>query len=302
MTGPEIDVQNGVSISSGDTTPSTADGTAYGTLATGSSPVTTTFTIVNTGSGSLSLGGSPVVAISGSTDFAISTQPSTTSVEAGSSTTFDIEFDPQTVGTQSATVSIANNDSNENPYTFTVEGIVATSLAPEIGVLGNGVAIADGDSSADTADDTYFGTVNVSGGALTRTFTIENSGTGTLNVSGITITGANAADFTLGTLPTTVAAGGGTATFDVTFDPSGIGLRAAGVNISSDDSDEATYDFAIQGNGLAVATNVVINEVDADTVDEDQEFIELYDGGVGNTVLDGLVVVFFNGSDNLTAC
>lgn len=48
-----------------------------------------------------------------------------------------------------------------------------------------------------------------------------------------------------------------------------------------------------------VAENVLINEVDADTPGVDQaEFIELYDGGVGGTSLDGLVVVFFNGSSD----
>ena len=42
---------------------------------------------------------------------------------------------------------------------------------------------------------------------------------------------------------------------------------------------------------------IVINELDADTPGSDTaEFVELYDGGVGNTPLDGLVVVFFNGS------
>ena len=45
------------------------------------------------------------------------------------------------------------------------------------------------------------------------------------------------------------------------------------------------------------ATNVIINEVDADTPGTDAaEFVELYDGGVGNTALDGLVLVFFNGN------
>ena len=29
------------------------------------------------------------------------------------------------------------------------------------------------------------------------------------------------------------------------------------------------------------------------------EFVELYDGGIGNTPLDGLVVVFFDGGDRL---
>ena len=40
----------------------------------------------------------------------------------------------------------------------------------------------------------------------------------------------------------------------------------------------------------------MINEVDADTPGADAaEFVELYDGGAGNTPLDGLVVVFFEG-------
>ena len=42
--------------------------------------------------------------------------------------------------------------------------------------------------------------------------------------------------------------------------------------------------------------NVVINEVDSDTPSNDvAEFIELSDGGRGNTALDGLVLVFVNG-------
>ncbi len=42
---------------------------------------------------------------------------------------------------------------------------------------------------------------------------------------------------------------------------------------------------------------IMINEVDADTPgSDDQEFIELYDGGIGNTSLDGLVLVLYDGS------
>ncbi len=49
-------------------------------------------------------------------------------------------------------------------------------------------------------------------------------------------------------------------------------------------------------DSAAVVGGVVINEVDADTPGTDiAEFVELYDGGAGNTPLDGYVVVFFNG-------
>ena len=50
---------------------------------------------------------------------------------------------------------------------------------------------------------------------------------------------------------------------------------------------------------VTVADFMIINEIDADTPGTDaDEFIELYDGGVGNTLLTGLTVVLFNGSDD----
>ena len=49
--------------------------------------------------------------------------------------------------------------------------------------------------------------------------------------------------------------------------------------------------------GGETGTTVIINEVDSDTPgNDDAEFVELYDGGVGGTALDGMVVVFFNGN------
>jgi hypothetical protein len=49
----------------------------------------------------------------------------------------------------------------------------------------------------------------------------------------------------------------------------------------------------------AQTPTILINEVDADTPGTDSaEFLELYDGGVGNTDLTGLVLVLFNGSDD----
>jgi predicted extracellular nuclease len=52
---------------------------------------------------------------------------------------------------------------------------------------------------------------------------------------------------------------------------------------------------------VSVLPDIVINEVDSDTPGTDAlEFVELYDGGDGNTSLDGLAVVFFNGSNDLS--
>lgn len=52
---------------------------------------------------------------------------------------------------------------------------------------------------------------------------------------------------------------------------------------------------------LQQSTTLVINEVDADTPGSDTaEFIELFDGGAGNTALTGYTIVFYNGSNDLS--
>ena len=46
---------------------------------------------------------------------------------------------------------------------------------------------------------------------------------------------------------------------------------------------------------------ILINEVDADQTGTDSvEFIELYDGGAGNTLLDGYVIVLYNGNGDVS--
>ncbi|OQY41490.1 MAG: hypothetical protein B6242_17330 [Anaerolineaceae bacterium 4572_78] len=53
-------------------------------------------------------------------------------------------------------------------------------------------------------------------------------------------------------------------------------------------SDSASFNVQYE----PIEAPLVINEVDADTPGtETEEFVELYDGGVGNTPLDGLVIV-----------
>ncbi len=74
---------------------------------------------------------------------------------------------------------------------------------------------------------------------------------------------------------------------------------------TSDPPDSLESDFVLSFTTSSppppVATNVIINEIDSDTPGTDAaEFVELYDGGAGDTPLDGLVVVFYNGSNDLS--
>lgn len=135
---PEIAVKgNGTVISSGDTTPEVADDTDFGDVTVGQT-VSHTFTIENSGDVDLTLTGNPLVSISGThaSDFTVTQNP-TTPITSGSSTTFTISFTPSTNGIREATVSIDNNDSNENPYTFAIQGTGVYSNETDIVSNGN---------------------------------------------------------------------------------------------------------------------------------------------------------------------
>ena len=173
---------------------------------------------------------------------------------------FSIRFRPRATGVRRATVSIANTDADENPYRFDIIGNGVGTPVPEIDVRGNNVSIAGGETTPTASAGTDFGKAEVAGGSVTRTFTVANLGTGALNLTGnplVQITGPQAGDFAILAQPgTPVAAPGGSSTFRAKFDPSAGGLRTATVTLRSNDADEGTYTFTIQGIGTVPAMEV----------------------------------------------
>jgi hypothetical protein len=145
---PEIDVQgNGQSIANGSATPSAADQTDFGTTGVSGAPVIRAFTIRNSGDADLNLTGSPAVTLTRGAPFSVSAQPSGP-VLANSNTAFDITFAPSAAGSFTDTVTIANNDGDENPYTFVISGTgtaaTVTSItgdAPDPSMVGQAYAV-----------------------------------------------------------------------------------------------------------------------------------------------------------------
>ncbi len=258
--GPEMSVAgNGTEIVDGDTTPTVGDDTAFGDSQVGNA-LQHTFTIANAADapGRLNLTGNPLVSLTGSAAFSVTTQPAATVLGAGNSTTFTVQFSPTAVGTVTATVSIAGNDRDENPYNFDVSGNGTSPSVPEMAVSGKGVEILDGDGTPSSTDDTDFGSVLIAGGTADHVFTVTNSGSADLSLTGtpkVVIGGTHAGDFSVTAVPSSpVSSGGGTTTFTVRFDPAAEGVRSATISIANDDSDENPYNFSIQGTGLLVAT------------------------------------------------
>ncbi|MDH4377253.1 MAG: choice-of-anchor D domain-containing protein, partial [Ramlibacter sp.] len=115
---PEIAVErSGVNI---------ADGGSVGFVtATVGSPADVVFTVRNTGSAPLALNGTPVVAVGG-TDAALFSviSPPASAVGAGDSTTFIVRYAPLDSSPKTATLSLANNDTDEHPFDLNLTGAV----------------------------------------------------------------------------------------------------------------------------------------------------------------------------------
>jgi hypothetical protein len=242
-TVPEINIKNGsTSISDGGST-------TLPNVAVSSSGSPVTFTIENTGDAVLNISGITLTGTDAA-DFAFGSIP--TSVSAGSTGSFTVTFSPTGAGgTEIATINIASDDADEGSYQVDIS---ATATVPEINIKNGSTSIADGGS-------TTLPNVAVSSSGTPVTFTIENTGNAILNISGITLSGTNAADFVLGSIPTSVAAGS-TGSFTVTFSPTGVaGAKIATINIASNDADEGSYQVNISSNATAVTT--AINNVQA---------------------------------------
>lgn len=124
-------------------------------------------------------------------------------------------------------------------------GIGSAVAGPDIAVeQPAGISMADG--AARSLGAAVLGATN------SRTFTVRNGGTETLNGLAATLNGTNAAEFSLSTTGMeTSLAPAATTTFTVTFTPTGAGPRIAAIHLASNDPDENPFDIQITGNGTA---------------------------------------------------
>lgn len=147
-------------------------------------------------------------------------------------------------------------------FAFTLLGSTSQVYGQaEIDIKGNNTSITDGDATPSTTDNTDFGSVNITGGVMHKTFIIENTGSSSLSLSGtpiVSVSGTNAADFTVVKLPASSIAASGKDTFVVKFDPSAAGTRTAQISIANNDANENPYNFSIQGTGAVIPSDLAV--------------------------------------------
>jgi Ca2+-binding RTX toxin-like protein len=188
------------------------------------------------------------------------TDPLNTTIAGNSSDTFTVVVDTSTRGDYSGTITIASNDPNQPNYSFNVTGTVGR-LAPELTVFGNGNPIANGDTTPSSADHTDFGT-HPRTTVVSRTFTVRNTGMTPLLTSGLNVPWYCWIDPNDG-LSGTIAAGSSD-TFTVFFQRNTVGTVVGEISFTSNDPDNATFNFAFSANLQVLPPEISVHNNDTD--------------------------------------
>lgn len=255
---PEINLTgNSQSIASGNTAISSSNNTSFGSVNIGTS-TSRTFVIQNTTTGTLIVSGMNMSGTNAG-DFTISGPTTPFYIGANGSQTITVFFNAPVSGARNATLNIMNSDFDEGAYSFAVQG---TGAMPEINVTGNSQSIPSGNTAITTGDNTNFGGIYL-GNNASQNFVIQNTGTGTLSISNLSIGGTNSNEFVVvsPTVWPSVILPSATLNLNIVFTPLALGNRNAQVMIYNNDSDEALYTYAIQGSGM---TDVGIKSYSAD--------------------------------------
>lgn len=143
-------------------------------------------------------------------------------------------------------------------------------FAVRTAVLTTHIAVTQGAASLiDGVSTVSYGNVNV-GTSLTKTFTINNTGSSSLNITGVTIDGTNSTNFTVTTQPAASIAASGSTTFTVLFNALTAGSKVAALHITSDDTANPSFDINLAGNGFVpppVISDITLNPVSPSSTD-----------------------------------
>jgi hypothetical protein len=158
------------------------------------------------------------------------------SINAGSSSTFNVVFHPTAAGSVSGSVSLVSNAAG-SPSTLALSG---TGVAATLTLSFNPTSVS-------------FGNVNV-GSSSTQGVTVTNAGNSNVQISGITVSGTG---YTLSgaTTPVTLTPSQ-TMTFSVIFTPTAAGSVSGSVTVTSNATGSPAT-IPLSGSGVQVTTHTV---------------------------------------------
>ena len=202
---------------------------SFGSVVVGSSG-TQTIQLTNSGTGTLSV---TQVSASG-TGFSLGTLTLPISLAAGQSSSFSVQFLPQSAGAATGSVTVASNAPN-SPATVPLSG---TGVAATPALTANPTSLA-------------FGSINA-GSSSSKTVTLTNSGNVSVTISGVTVSAKDVTESGL-TTPLTLTPGQNT-TLNVSFGPTASENVTGNVTVSTSQGVSAV--ITLTGTGLQPALTI----------------------------------------------
>lgn len=157
---------------------------------------------------------------------------------------FAVRFSPGSTGTKTATLRIVSSDADSSPFDIPLSGV--GTVGADIAVF-NGVSTSPADERTDNAGVFQFPNTPRNGTSPAQMFTIKNAGFAPLTDLAVSVSGAQAAEFTATAPAISTLDPGASVTFSVTFRPANAGLRTAVVSIGSNDPDESPFEINVAG-------------------------------------------------------
>jgi sugar lactone lactonase YvrE len=204
----------------------------FGTVATGSTQ-SQTVTLTNSGAGALSIAG---ISLGGSSVFTQSTN-CTSTLAPGTSCTTTITFAPQLNVTYTATLTFTDS-AGTSPQQIAISG---TGSGGPIGTVGS--------------SSVYFSPVLSSAG-LSQSVSFTNTGTSSLTIQGISMSGTNSTDFNVTTTCGTTLAVGQSCAFLIAFTPGAAGVRTSTLTVV-DNGAGSPHNLTLSGTGPATPLQFV---------------------------------------------
>ena len=181
-------------------------------------------TLSNTGVAALLLDGISATG-DNATDFAISTDDCPASLDPDNTCSVSVVFQPKSGGSRSAALSIADN-SPGNPHAVALSGSGTLSTGSPSGPV-NPVSAPVLSLSTTSM---IFAMQSIGAAAASKSLKLSNTGNGTLVLSGISLSGANASEFALDYDCIAAVLPSAGCTITVNFQPQFQGARAAVLN------------------------------------------------------------------------
>lgn len=201
------------------------------------------FTIYNPGTEPLAIAGLQMDGPD-ATAFQVTQMPAA-QVPPDASSTFTVRFAPGTGGAKSAQLRVSSNDPAPVSYVLNLTATAVPTPDPDI------VVEQPPGTPLPAAANRDVGTTKV-GVSVSLTFQIRNAGISALSGMGHSLSGSDAAMFSVTNFPNTPLGQEEAAVFTVRFLPTLIGLKSAVLRITSNDPDENPFEINLSGNGFII--------------------------------------------------